>query len=97
MRIAMFLIALSAAAVNAASFDCAKARSETEKMICGDAVLTNLAGFLSQLKATAEHAVNPGILQHQFCRGFARIIPETSLVDRVVDNIVNSVSGSMRG
>ncbi|MEO8385925.1 MAG: DUF1631 domain-containing protein [Betaproteobacteria bacterium] len=41
-------------------------------------------------------SVAPDALQRQFLSGEARILPESSLVDRAVDNMVHSLSGVMR-
>ncbi|MCY7388928.1 MAG: DUF1631 domain-containing protein, partial [Burkholderiales bacterium] len=42
-------------------------------------------------------SVTPDALRHQIQRGDARILEESSLVDRAVDNMVHSLSGAMRG
>ena len=42
-------------------------------------------------------SVTPDALQRQLKRGDARILEESSLVDRAVDNMVHSLSGAMRG
>ena len=42
-------------------------------------------------------SVSPDTLRRQFRRGEARIIEESSLVDRAVENMVNSLSGAMLG
>lgn len=46
--------------------------------------------------ATEALSVLPDVLQQQFRRGEARIIEETSLVDRAVDSLVHSLSGAAR-
>jgi hypothetical protein len=47
--------------------------------------------------ATGALSVTPGALQRQLQRGTARILDESSLVDRAVDNMVHSLSGAMQG
>ncbi len=42
-------------------------------------------------------SVTPGALLRQFRRGDARIIEESSLIDRAVDNMVHSLSGATLG
>lgn len=68
MRFAAFLLALSAVAANAASFDCVKARSETEKMICGNAELIKLDEDLA--RAYARATANPA--DREFVREWQR-------------------------
>ncbi len=46
--------------------------------------------------ATEALSVDPDALQIQFRRGDARIIEESSLIDRAVDNMVNSLSHAAR-
>ena len=47
--------------------------------------------------ASGALSVTPEALESQFRRGDARIIEESSLVDRAVDNMVHSLSGAMLG
>ena len=51
---------LGAAAPSGPSFDCAKARSTVEKMICSDAELTRLDRELGRVYARAKNAAADG-------------------------------------
>jgi hypothetical protein len=42
-------------------------------------------------------SITPDTLHRQLQRGEARILPDSSLVDRAVDNMVHSLTGAMRG
>lgn len=58
--LATLCVALSSAAVHAASFDCAKAKGSIEKAICADETLSNLDEYLGNYYGGASEALHDG-------------------------------------